>query len=345
MSDDESKLKTKPYPVVDDLYIYRFVSFYELYHLCQNKKLKLSLLAVQDDKNEGVGATLRFAAPEWASFYTNADKVFQQHAYAVHNTYITCWTMEPDSVAMWLLYSPNKEGIRVRTTTGKLKSALAAYEKINSWTNHLHYTDGSELLTWCWDLKPVHYVNLDILLAEMNETYTQFKNLCKELAAGNPEWWTDEDGFLKKYPEFIDEFRNRFELGYFIKDSGFVHEKELRGVVNAGIRNSLDVEKWKKSEDLTLTPFKPAEPGVLPSFIYAPISDDFIDEICFDPRMPEYKKQVVRDVLSPLGELEEASRCFNSLVDKRLRFDPFEGIRPEANAQQYAPVDPTKRRG
>lgn len=336
MSDEETKFKAKLYPVDDDLHIYRFVSFYEVYQLYKNKKLKLSLLAVQDDKNEGVGATLKFAAPEWASFHTNADKVFQQHAYAVHNTYITCWTMEPDSVAMWLLYSPNKEGMRVRTTAGKLKSALAAYEKINRWTNHLHYTDGSELLTWYWDLKPVHYINLDILLAEINEAYAQFKNLCKELAAGNPEWWTDEEGFLKKYTKFIDEFRDRFELGHFIKDSGFVHEKELRGVVNAGVRNSLNVETWKKSENLMLTPFKSAEPGVLPSFIYAPIGDDFIDGICFDPRMPEYKRQVVRDALSPLGVQEEASRCFNSLVDKRFRFDPFEGLSPDANAQKRA---------
>ncbi|MEH6641023.1 hypothetical protein [Vreelandella glaciei] len=50
----------------DEQYIYRFVSFYELFQLHKEHLLKLSLLVVQEDKNEGVGATLRFAAPEWA---------------------------------------------------------------------------------------------------------------------------------------------------------------------------------------------------------------------------------------------------------------------------------------
>lgn len=322
----------KTLTIEDNQHIYRFVSFYELYQLHNNKLLKLSLLAVQDDKNEGVGATLRFAAPEWAGLFVDTDKVAQQHAYGIHNTYTTCWTTEPESVAMWLLYSPGKDGIRVRSTVGKLKAALATYEKLNSWTNHCDYTDGTDLLTWGWDLKLVDYFDLDRLLGEINAAYADFKCACSELAADNPEWWTDQNGFLERYPKFIEEFRNRFSLGEFVKDSCFAHERELRGIVRAGVRNSLGYEEWRNDDDPMKSLFRAAEPGVLPDFIFAPIDDGFIDEYCFDPRMPKYKRSVILDALSPLGVRESKSRCFCGLVDNGLRFHPLEGVSSEITA-------------
>lgn len=329
----------------DDQYIYRFVSFYELYQLHKEHLLKLTLLAVQEDKNEGVGATLRFAAPEWAGLYRAADKVSQQHTYAVHNMYITCWTTDPESVAMWLLYSPGKDGVRVRTTVGKLKSVLSAYEEANSWTKHCGYTDGTDLLTWGWDIKQVEYADLDQLLEEINSAYADFKLSCSEAAAGNPEWWTNKEGFLERFPKFIDEFRSRFGLNEFVKDSGFAHEKELRGVVRAGIRNSLEYDAWRNDDDPMRMLFRGAEPGVLPEFTFAPVGDEFIDELCFDPRMPEYKREVMMDALSPLVIPAVESRCFSSLVDKKLRFDPMDGISLDVAAQQGAAADAEKRRG
>lgn len=327
--------------IEDDQHIYRFMSFYELYQLKKESILKLSLLAAQEDKNEGLGATLRFAIPQWAGLYTDPDKVARQHAYSIHNTYITCWTTDPESVAMWLLYSPGKDGIRVRTTVRKLKSVLAAYEEANSWKHHCDYIDGTDLVTWNWGLKQVDYIDLDQLLGEINSSYSDFKSSCKKSAAGNPGWWKAKDGFLERFLKFNEDFNKRFTLGEFVKDSGFAHEKEIRGVVHAGIRNSLEYEAWKNDDDPMRNLFCAAEPGILPDFTFATVGNGFIDELCFDPRMPNYKKKVIIDALSPLDIREVESRCFSSLVDKRLRFDPWDGIIREVDALKN--LQPTKQ--
>lgn len=36
------------------------------------------------------------------------------------NFYGQCWTLNPESDAMWRIYSPNKDGARVKTTVGRL---------------------------------------------------------------------------------------------------------------------------------------------------------------------------------------------------------------------------------
>ncbi|WP_368649049.1 DUF2971 domain-containing protein [Castellaniella ginsengisoli] len=251
----------------DDQYIYRFISFYDLYQLCKKKKLRLSLLAVQEDMNEGMGAVLQLASPQWGSFFSNSDQIAGQHLQKLHNTYITCWSTEPDSVAMWALYSPNKDGIRIRSTVGRLKATLADYQEATSLWKHTNHIGGTELLTWHWELALVRYINLNIFIEEMNKAYTEFRTSCTESAKGNPEWWTAEDGYLTEAPIFAERFRKAFTMDYFLKNSSFSHENEIRGVVRAGIRNELDFEGWKRLDDPFRQLFKSAEPGVLPSFV------------------------------------------------------------------------------
>jgi|GEM_PF-1037672 len=313
--------------LLDDQYIYRFMSFYELYQLYKNNILRLSLLSAQEDKNEGIGTIFQFASPVMATLHLTPDKVFQRHTDIIHNTYITCWSAEPESVAMWALYSSNKDGVRVRTTVGRLKSTLNAYENTVSWTKHCHHTGGDELLTWGWRVAPVEYTNIETLIIKMNAAYMDFEKSCRDLKGDNPDWWTSKDGFHKEFQIFEESFRKKFKTDSFLKDSTFSHEKELRGVVHAGVRNELSHEEWKKPENILRSLFRPAGPGVLPTFIYASVSNDFIDEICFDPRMPTYKKQVMLDALAPLAIPQVISRCFGQLLDNKFSFDPIKGIK------------------
>lgn len=313
--------------LLDDQYIYRFMSFYELYQLHKNNMLRLSLLSVQEDKNEGIGAVLQFASPVMATFHLTPDRVSQLYSDTIHNTYITCWSAEPESVAMWALYSSNKDGVRVRTTVSRLKSTLKAYEDVHSWTNHCQSIEGDELLTWRWEVAPVEYDDTEALLNKINAAYAEFEKSCRELKGDNPDWWISENGFGKEFLIFEKEFREKFKMDITLKDSTFSHEKEIRGVVHAGVRNNLSYEEWKRPENIHRSLVGSAEPGGLPGFIYAPVSNDFIDEICFDPRMPAYKKQVMLDALSPFDIPQAISRCFGQLLDKKFSFDPIKGIK------------------
>lgn len=150
--------------------------------------------------------------------------------------------------------------------------------------------------------------------------------LCKGLKGDNPDWWVSEE-FRKEFSIFEKEFGKIFNTNGFLKDYSFSHEKELRGVVHAGARNDLSYEEWKRPDNIFRNLFRPAKPGALPDFIYAPVPSDFIDEICFGPRIPTYKKQVMIDALYLLAIPQTTSRCFGQLFGKKLSFDPIKGIK------------------
>lgn len=50
-----------------------------------------------------------------------------------HDYYAQCWTLHKASDAMWRIYSPKKDGIRIRTTIRKLAESLS--ENLNEWKN------------------------------------------------------------------------------------------------------------------------------------------------------------------------------------------------------------------
>jgi hypothetical protein len=47
--------------------------------------------------------------------------------------YGQCWTTNADTDAMWRIYSPNKDGVRVSTTVGKLFNAI--YDQNDEWAS------------------------------------------------------------------------------------------------------------------------------------------------------------------------------------------------------------------
>ena len=51
------------------------------------------------------------------------------------NLYGQCWTKTRESDAMWRIYSPNKNGVRIMTTPRKLLTALLIHANINAQYN------------------------------------------------------------------------------------------------------------------------------------------------------------------------------------------------------------------
>lgn len=57
-------------------------------------------------------------------------KAGEKGVFSFHNdVYCQCWTLERASDAMWQIYSPCKDAIRVRTTVGKLIKSIRAQNK------------------------------------------------------------------------------------------------------------------------------------------------------------------------------------------------------------------------
>jgi hypothetical protein len=102
--------------------------------------------------------------------------------------YGQCWTFEPESDAMWRIYSSNKDGIRIKTSIDKIINAL--WEPLNTFSS-LSYFIGK-----------VQYLSREKIEKFMEETSFW------DLAAG---------GQNDKFAETL-----------LMKREAFAHEKELR---------------------------------------------------------------------------------------------------------------------
>jgi hypothetical protein len=110
-----------------DRYIYRIMSIERLIEAISSKQLALVRPDMWDDPFENwlLSADVTLASTgEVASLASIREKIAGQ-----------CWTMHRETDAMWRIYSPNKDGVKVRTTIRKLYESLASTDpRFNSVT-------------------------------------------------------------------------------------------------------------------------------------------------------------------------------------------------------------------
>jgi hypothetical protein len=105
--------------------IYRIIGKDRLMELFQKEKNTLVHPSKWDDPYEN------FILKSKVRMKSGEVKAFDLH----ENVYGQCWSRHKASDAMWRIYSPNKDGIRIKTTISKLLSSLY-YGGINkpSWS-------------------------------------------------------------------------------------------------------------------------------------------------------------------------------------------------------------------
>lgn len=95
--------------------VYRIFPLHRIEEIFKSNKLVLVKPAIWDDPFENF--LLRCTAVEEDGTEVGLDSI-------ANSWYGLCWTLKPDSDAMWRIYSPNKDGIRVKTTIRKLVEAI-----------------------------------------------------------------------------------------------------------------------------------------------------------------------------------------------------------------------------
>ena len=294
----------------EDFPIYRIMSIYEFYELYVNHRLKLTLFALQKDKNDGIEHLLKDFIFNTIG-YVEKENIPKKLETIRNNNYMTCWTQNPESIAMWSLYSPNKEAIRVKTTKQKLRNCLLKF----IWNNECHSQ---------WD-RPLqrlvtksNHIRDHIQRAKYEDTRKLVEEIKKDLLSlieksksiTNTEILEHINKIEDKY-SFLDE--------NFIKDESYSYEQEIRGRVETGI-NILEqyetYDEWEKTNPYNKLPIKNNKRVQAEDKIqYANTEPNFIDEICFDPRMPSYKKNSIIDMIKIDQTKIAESKCFSPAID------------------------------
>lgn len=301
--------------------LYRFVSFFDLYEILVNRRLRFSKLATMSDKNEGVGVILH-AQDDCLQRLGSIDsaRILKIHESVWENHYISCWTMEAEAMSMWSLYSPDSASIRIATTVQKLNAVLNNLFEDMHWQHCENEPGTRKPIAWHYRLEPVEYINFISKRDEIQAKYRSFRDRTREQAQahahaqGPQEYYKSEDGFMKDWRD-LDRKKVLTRDGMFLKDEAFFHEREVRACLYCGVRNDLSSEEWRKDENILKDLFTSANPKELPDFIYAKVDSSFIDSVCFDPRMPAYKRDVYKAALSAVlpDDIQE-SRCFGYVL-------------------------------
>ena len=269
----------------------------ELHHLLNNSSLKFARLSTMEDPNEGLGHVLGFLESFSYSFGINTQEKIKKHHESVKGrNYITSWTMEPDLMAMWLLYSKDRDSIRVRTSLDKLELATKEYFDKHFSANHIDSPKGTLQLDSYPYIKPVKYVSFESLSDEIKEKYKKYIAICAEHSESDS--FSDE---LRK----LDDSRSIDVLeSAYLKDVSYSHEKEIRANISICTRNDViraELDEQKKQETMsyvmgTTTHGYPPS-SELPDVIHVPIPSDFIEAVCFDPRAPDHIRKEQESIL------------------------------------------------
>jgi hypothetical protein len=306
--------------------LFRFVPLFDLYEMAGRRRLRLSKFATFEDRNEGVGSILEMQdSTTFRQKYIDAAEIEKEHALARENHYATCWTTEPDSIAMWSLYSSDRSGIRVSTTAGKLCSVLEQCMKERSWLNHLEKPGTRVPIAWNYRLNPVKYVNYFNLRDAIRARFKAFDQTASDKARADPGYLSDPAKFRADYMKFQDQ-RVVDGGGLFLKDDAFSHESEVRGVLYVGVRNELTYEQWRKRNNPLDNLFEGAQVGELETQIFAELPRDFVETICFDPRMPQFKQDVLLNLLPVQDYKVECSKAFGYALVQESFSSNYDGL-------------------
>ncbi len=100
-----------------DTPVYRFISFDSLLELIISGKLTLVSTSLWDDLYENYFFKTKVSTPN-GDFSGSLNEI-QTRLYG------QCWTLNPESDALWRIYSENHRGVRIQTTLRKLYEAVA----------------------------------------------------------------------------------------------------------------------------------------------------------------------------------------------------------------------------
>lgn len=304
----------------EDFPIYRIMSIYEFYELYVNHKLKLTLCAKQEDKDDGIELLFKEFIFD-KIFLLNKLKKEEAKKRLISirkNNYITCWTQENDSVAIWSVYSKNLESIRVKTTKKKLQNCLISFIQDNAYDSQWERPDQNFVTKLNVPIDVIQHAQYTDIRSVLNKAKQEFTDTYQGRSVETRE---ELNRFLAKIVQFNKNLNNEYSYLYdsFIKDESFYYEKEIRGKVSVGLNMISEYptyEDWQaRSCGTESYPIKDNE-DILPDVIYAKTDNDFIEEVCFDSRMPKYKRDTIIEMMKVNLNKVIESKCFNPAINE-----------------------------
>lgn len=316
-----------------DTRLYRTMDFFGAAAMHTGRQLMFTRADKFEDRNEGIDlllTQLELTHPNsgCGMGWTDATSAREQHALVKHSHYISCWSRNAESVAMWSLYSPDFCSVRVSTTVAKLlvpvESLLTKYS-LGRLTgddvgNRVVIATGARI-------EPVTYASLSDIMFRVNRRakarirlHGRYERTGRKMPTPqeiNPRYWEREQ------QRRLSELRTTCTL----KDASFAHEAEVRLTVRLGEEPCHQIvldrelpllDPAHEYHTLLASDLKAwgwVKTSSIPEREFAPCAASLIDSVAIDPRCPPHKAAFMRRWFEEHGIAVGNSTCFGYLPD------------------------------
>jgi len=316
----------------EDLIVYRTIDFFSAADIIENRRFMFSRADTFSDKNEGIDRILRqlnLATPNngCGMGWSDAESAKDQHNQLKQSHYISCWSRNPESVAMWSLYSTDLCSIRVSTKISKLIFPIEELIKKYS-VDRLNDADlGKKVIVATkGHIAPVVYTSLMQIANRVgNRAKARFRLAERYAKKGEsmPSFPKKNSKYLtsKIYSKYL-----KLQTTTSLKDSSFEHEQEIRLSVKFGeetwserLVNKEYIDPSSEHHYLLstlLSDFSFINHGRLPEREFVSCTEDFIESVAIDPRCPVHKAEFMKNWFNAHGIKIVESTCFGYLPDK-----------------------------
>lgn len=313
--------------------LYRTLDFFSAASMITGSKLMFSRTDTFNDKNEGIDRLLRQLEAELPGGgcggmgWSDARTARREHDKVKRSHYVSCWSQNPESVAMWSLYSPDYCSVRVSTTVSKLLPAVEALVEKYS-IARLATTDLGTRVVVATEgrIEPVTYASLPKISARiarrasarqrLRDQYVRHGRTMPPINEVDPRYWQRED--QRRFRELSSTCR--------LKDSSFSHEAEVRLSVRLGeeccTESMFEEQHWLDPEHQFhilirehLRSWGWVSTADLPEREFVDCPSNLIDTVAIDPRCPGHKASFMTEWFRAHGIQVVNSTCFGYLPE------------------------------
>jgi hypothetical protein len=318
--------------------VYRITDFYSAAAMLESNSLMLTRADLFDDPNEGIDrllSQLQHSHPDGCggTGWNDLQSATRAHHFVQRSHYVSCWSRESESVAMWSIYSPDRCSIRIKTTVEVLEDAAASaakhfcISKIASAPVHRKFVSTVEAR-----IAPAMYAPLSYLVHRISRRAGARKRLVERYKRNgqkipvfdevDPRYWQRE-----QQRRFLEVSKT-----CLLKDSSFAHEQEIRVLLRLGeerlspklLERILEIlptdSKYHDQLESFLQFWGPVSETLIPERIFAICSKQIIHQIAVDPRCPPHKKQFIERWFQEHGIPVVQSSCFGYAASKLTSF-------------------------
>lgn len=313
-----------------DFRVYRTLDFFGAAAIVSQRRLMFSRADTFEDKNEGVERLLlqlEAASPDsgCGMGWSDQKSARTEHESLKRSHFISCWSANPESVAMWSLYSPDYCSVRISTSIYKLEGVVQ--ELLGKYClSRLNESNIGErvVVALAGRIAPVTYVSLAEIAARVSrraKARIALANRYRRKGQPMPTInWSDSNYWKREQQRRFVELQTACSL----KDNSFQHEQEIRLSVRLGeeyctprvleeqalldplhpysstLRSSLD--SWGFVRNIAV-----------PEREFVACSEKLIESVAIDPRCPPHKAAFMKAWFEDRGVAVVQSTCFGYL--------------------------------